>query len=160
MKVVDCKLVCFLYADTTGQMLQEPSLNRQAKQTIKRPEDGVLPLGKQTLQVPQRQAPLTDNLYWHHGKGAGRPATSAVNKASEAFTLRGVKTIDVHIVTSGGRKAVKTWLHLEASLLAVFRTRYFDLPVFNKKTGSVRYAEDVTLFRRRALEKVLLRFGD
>jgi hypothetical protein len=29
-----------------------------------------------------------------------------------------------------------------------------------KKTGSVRYAEDVTLFRRRALEKILLRFGD
>ena len=94
------------------------------------------------------------------GKGAGRPATSAVNKASEAFELRGVKTIDVHIVTCGGRKAVKTWLHLEASLLAVFRTRYFDLPVYNKKTGSVRYAEDVTLFRRKALEKILLRFGD
>src|ERR1035438_5081383 len=39
------------------------------------------------------------------GKGAGRPATSAVNKASEAFELRGVKTIEVHIVTCGGRKA-------------------------------------------------------
>jgi hypothetical protein len=94
------------------------------------------------------------------GKGVGRPATSAVNKASEAFELRGVKTIDVHIVTCGGRKAVKTWLHLEASLLAVFRTRYFDLPIYNRKTGSVRYGEDVTLFRRKALEKILLRFGD
>jgi hypothetical protein len=94
------------------------------------------------------------------GKGAGRPATSAVNKASEAFELHGVKTIDVHIVTCGGRKAVKTWLHLEASLLAVFRTRYFDLPIYNKKTGSVRYAEDVTLFRRKVLEKILVRFGD
>jgi hypothetical protein len=94
------------------------------------------------------------------GQGVGRPATSAVNKASEAFELRGVKSIDVHIVTCGGRKAVKTWLHLEASLLAVFRTRYFDLPIYNKKTGSVRYGEDVTLFRRKALEKILLRFGD
>jgi hypothetical protein len=94
------------------------------------------------------------------GKGAGRPATSAVNKASEAFELRGVKTIDVHIVTCGSRKAVKTWLHLEASLLAVFRTRYFDLPIYNRKTGSVRYAEDVTLFRRKALEQILLKFGD
>jgi hypothetical protein len=50
------------------------------------------------------------------GKGAERPAVSAVNKASEAFELRGVKTIEVYIVTSGARKAVKTWLHLEALL--------------------------------------------
>src|SRR6266496_1168422 len=87
------------------------------------------------------------------GKGAGRPATSAVTKASEAFELRGVKTIEVHIVTCGARQAVKTWLHLEASLLAVFRTRYFDLPIYNKKSGSVRYAEDVTLFRRKHSKK-------
>jgi hypothetical protein len=94
------------------------------------------------------------------GKGVGRPASSAVNKATEAFELRGVNTLEVHIVTCGGRKAVKTWLHLEASLLAVFRTRYFDLPIYNKKTGSVRYGEDVALFRRKALENILVRFGD
>ena len=45
------------------------------------------------------------------GKGTRRPATSAVDKASEAFgTLRGVKEIEVYIVTSGGRKAVRTWV--------------------------------------------------
>src|SRR5438309_8270671 len=77
------------------------------------------------------------------GHGAGRPATSAVNKASEAFELRGVRAIEVHFVTCGSRKAVKTWLHLEASLLALFRARHFDLPVYNKKKGSVHYAEDV-----------------
>jgi hypothetical protein len=92
-------------------------------------------------------------------KGAGRPATSAVDKASEAFELRGVKTIEVHIVTCPARQAVKTWQHLESSLLAVFMGRYFQLPPFNRKKGSVRYAEDVTLFRRTALEKILLRFG-
>jgi len=42
---------------------------------------------------------------------------------------------------------------LEASLLAVFRMRYFDLPIYNKKTGSVRYAEDVTLFREEHSKK-------
>lgn len=93
------------------------------------------------------------------GKGAGRPATSAVNKASEAFELHGFKTIDVYIVTSAKRQAVKTWQHLEAALLAVFRERYWKLPPYNRKKGSVRFAEDVALFRQRALEKILLRFG-
>lgn len=95
------------------------------------------------------------------GKGARRPATSAVDKASEAFSkLRGVKKIDVHIVTCRGRKAMKTWKHLESSLLAVFRDRYWDLPEYNKKKGSVRYAEDVSLFRPKALQQVLRQFGD
>ncbi len=95
------------------------------------------------------------------GKGARRPATSAVDKASEAFgTLRGVRRIEAHIATCGGRKAVRTWEHLESSLLAVFRERYWSLPKYNLKTGAVRYAEDVSLFRRKALEKLLLKFGD
>src|SRR5579872_5193437 len=56
------------------------------------------------------------------GKGARRPATSAVDKASEAFAnLRGVKKIEVHIATCPGRKAMKTWRHLESALLATFR---------------------------------------
>jgi hypothetical protein len=93
------------------------------------------------------------------GKGTRRPATSAVDKASEAFgELRGVKEIDAYIVTSGGRKAVRTWEHLESSLLAIFLGRYLELPEYNKKRGSIRYAEDVTLFKRKTLEQILLRF--
>jgi hypothetical protein len=93
------------------------------------------------------------------GKGTRRPATSAVDKASEAFgTLRGVKEIEVYIVTSGGRRAVRTWEHLESSLLAIFLGRYLQLPKYNKKRGSIRYAEDVTLFKRKTLEQILLRF--
>jgi hypothetical protein len=95
------------------------------------------------------------------GKGARRPATSAVDKASEAFAnLRGVKKIEVHIATCRGRKAVKTWKHLESSLLAVFRDRYWKLPEYNRKKGSVRFAEDVDLFRTKALLEILQRFGD
>jgi hypothetical protein len=94
------------------------------------------------------------------GKGAGRPAISAVNKASKAFELRGVKTVEVHLVTCTARKSVKTWLHLESSLLASFAGRYFKLPPFNRKKGSIRYAEDVILFRRNALESTLLQFGN
>ena len=93
------------------------------------------------------------------GKGVRRPATSAVDKASEAFGhLRGVRRIDVHIVTCGGRKAVKTWKHLESSLLAVFRDRYWELPWYNRKKGAIRYAEDVSLFRTKALQNILRKF--
>jgi hypothetical protein len=93
------------------------------------------------------------------GKGTRRPATSAVDKASEAFgELHGVREIDAYIVTSGGRKAVRTWEHLESSLLAIFLGRYLELPHYNKKRGSIRYSEDVTMFKRKTLDKILLRF--
>lgn len=95
------------------------------------------------------------------GQGARRPATSAVDKASEAFAnLRGVRQIEVHIVTCQSRRAVQTWKHLESALLAAFRDRYYELPRYNRKKGSVAHAEDVSLFRRSALESLLKRFGD
>jgi len=83
-----------------------------------------------------------------------------MDKASEAFELRGVKTIEVHIVTCGGRRAVQTWKHLESSLLAVFKDRYYALPKYNKKKGSARFSEDVTLFRTEALQRILCKFGE
>jgi hypothetical protein len=94
------------------------------------------------------------------GKGTRRPATSAVDKASEAFgELRGVREIEAYIVTSGTRRAVRTWEHLESSLLAIFLGRYLQLPKYNKKRGSIRYAEDVTLFKRKTLEQILSKFA-
>jgi hypothetical protein len=95
------------------------------------------------------------------GKGAQRPATSAVAKASQAFSeLRGVKQIEVHIVTCRGRKRVRTWEHLESALLITFRDLYYELPKYNKKKGSVRYQEDVTLFRQEALKRLILQFAE
>src|ERR1700728_1724568 len=55
-------------------------------------------------------------------KGAGRPAASAVNKASEAFYhLHGVRTIEVHIVTCAAHRKKQAWKKLEAALLDTFR---------------------------------------
>jgi hypothetical protein len=85
-------------------------------------------------------------------KGAGRPAASAVNKASEVFyTLHGVKTIDVHIVTCAPRRAMQTWKQLESALLDVFRKTYFQLPRYNK----VRPKTKEGLFSKGALEKII-----
>ena len=77
-----------------------------------------------------------------------------MNKASEAFgTLHGVKKIEVYIVTCSRRKALQSWLYLESALLYTFRKEYFELPKYNKQRGS-----HSDLFRRSALEKVILQF--
>lgn len=94
------------------------------------------------------------------GKGAQRPATSAVQKASEAFgELRGVKTIETHIATCRGRKRMKTWEHLESALLATFSALHYKLPTYNKRKGSMVFMEDVRLFRHKALQKLILQFA-
>lgn len=89
-------------------------------------------------------------------KGGNRPAASAVNKASEAFyKLRGVRTIDVHIVTCAPRRAMQTWKRLESALLDVFRNKYFELPRYNKVRPTTREG----LFNTDALEKIIGLFG-
>jgi hypothetical protein len=94
------------------------------------------------------------------GKGARRPATSAVDKASEAFSgLRGVREIGVYVATCRGRQAMKTWEHFESALLATFRELHFELPKYNKRKGSVNHPEDIHLFRDKALQKVILQFA-
>ena len=68
------------------------------------------------------------------GKGARRPATSAVDKVSEAFgELHGVRETNVHIATCRGVQAMKTWERLESALLATFRELHFELPMYNNK---------------------------
>jgi hypothetical protein len=88
-------------------------------------------------------------------RGAGRPAASAVNKASEVFyKLHGVKTIDVHIATCTKRSKVQTWKELESALLDAFRKRYFELPRYTK----VRPKPTEGLFGSASLQKLVARF--
>ncbi len=94
------------------------------------------------------------------GKGGRRPATSAMDKASEAFyELRGVKEIRVHIATCKARKAVRTWEHLESALLAMFRQIHFELPKYNRRKGSIANTDDIDLFSGKALKKLILNFA-
>jgi len=93
------------------------------------------------------------------GKGAGRPAASAVNKASQAFyKLRGVRTIEVHLVTCAGRKATPTWRHLESALIHAFENIHYQLPKFNKQRPSFDERKD-TLFKQQALQKIIYQFA-
>jgi hypothetical protein len=88
-------------------------------------------------------------------RGAGRPAASAVNKASQAFgKLHGVKTIEVHIATCRPRRNSQTWKHLESALLDTFLNRYFQLPKYNKIRPKLKKG----LFRYSALAKLINQF--
>jgi hypothetical protein len=88
-------------------------------------------------------------------RGAGRPATSAVNKASQAFgKLHGVKTIEVHLATCRPRRNLQTWKHLESALLDTFWNRYFELPRYNKIRPKLKDG----LFPDNALAKLIRQF--
>jgi hypothetical protein len=87
-------------------------------------------------------------------KGAGRPAASAVNKASEGFHLYGVRTIEVHVVTCATHNKKYTWRRLEAALLDAFQQKYFQLPKYNK----VRPKHVEGLFGSNALRKIIAGF--
>jgi hypothetical protein len=88
-------------------------------------------------------------------KGAGRPAASAVNKASDVFYhLHGVRTIDVFVVTCAAHKKKYTWKRLEAALLDAFYRRYFQLPKYNK----VRPTHVEGLFGSRPLARLIAEF--
>ena len=85
-------------------------------------------------------------------KGAGRPAASAVNKASQVFYKdRGVKTIDAYIVTCPGRQATPTWKRLESALIHTFWNIHHQIPKYNKKKPG--YVEGI--FGQQALEKLI-----
>jgi len=85
-------------------------------------------------------------------KGAGRPAASAVNKASQVFyKARGVRTIDVYLVTCRARQATPTWKLLEAALIHTFWNIHHQIPTYNKKKA----AHVDGMFGQRALEKII-----
>lgn len=88
-------------------------------------------------------------------RGAGRPAASAVNKASQVFwKLRGVKTIDVHLATCRPRKAMRTWRHLESALIDAFWNKYHQLPKYNKVRPKLKDG----LFGAKPLAKIINKF--
>jgi hypothetical protein len=90
------------------------------------------------------------------GKGARRPAASAVAKAMAIFgDVRGVKQIGVYLLNSDSRPSVRTWQKLESALLALFCQRYYQLPIENKRRGEYVNEEDIRYFRRDNLVKIL-----
>lgn len=93
------------------------------------------------------------------GRGIRRPTASAAAKANAAFgVLRGVKKIDVHLLTFRGKRSVRLWEELERGLLAAFQEKHDCLPCYNIQ-GKSFHVEDVKYFRLRRLRAVIERLA-
>lgn len=93
------------------------------------------------------------------GKGVDRIAKSVAYRAQNVLRRRGLRELDVHIVSCGARPGMRSWEYLEDALLAAFRGLYHQLPNQNRQGKRLRWGEKLDrLFRRRAVERVLRHF--
>ena len=89
-------------------------------------------------------------------KGISRIASSVAHRSKQILKQRGVREIDVHVVSCEARPGLKSWGLLERALVAQFRSRYFEVPLCNTQLKNKRSSEHLDgLFRPRALGKIL-----
>jgi hypothetical protein len=92
-------------------------------------------------------------------KGISRIASSVAHRSKKILNQRGVRELDVHIVSCEGRSGLKSWGLLERALVAHFRARYFEVPLCNTQLKNRRSTEHLDrLFKPRALGKILTMF--
>lgn len=99
---------------------------------------------------------------WYIGRtkrGADRIAASAATRASEILQARGVRSMDVHVVCCTQRRRLRGWEDLERAFIAVFRERYWRIPMCNRTGNNLRFNDKLhKLFSKRAIERVLKSF--
>jgi predicted GIY-YIG superfamily endonuclease len=89
-------------------------------------------------------------------KGIRRIAESVAQRSKTILKQRGVRELDVHVVTCEGRSGLQSWGLLERALVAHFRSRYFEVPLCNTQLKNKRVTEQLEqLFKPRALGKIL-----
>jgi hypothetical protein len=89
-------------------------------------------------------------------KGISRIASSVAHRSKKILRQRGVREMDVHVVSCEARPGLKSWGLLERALVAQFRTRYFEVPLCNTQLKNKRSNEHLEeLFKPRALKKIL-----
>lgn len=92
-------------------------------------------------------------------RGVGRIAGSAAGRAEEIMSARGLKEVNVYVVSCPARAGVPTWKRLEDALLAEFRSEYEQLPMCNSQGKKKRFTKELEhMFKRKAISKVLKQF--
>lgn len=85
-----------------------------------------------------------------------RIASSVAHRSKKILKQRGVREMDVHVVSCEARPGLKSWGLLERALVAQFRTRYFEVPLCNTQLKNKRSTEHLEeLFKPRALKRIL-----
>lgn len=93
------------------------------------------------------------------GKGVDRIAKSVAYRAQNVLQRRGLRKLDVHIVSCSARPGMRSWQHLEDALLAAFRGLYHELPDQNRQGKRLRWGEKFDrFFKRSAIERILRHF--
>jgi len=91
-------------------------------------------------------------------KGASRIAESAARRAEEIMSTRGLKEVNVFVVSCNPRAGLATWKRLEDALLVQFYSTYHEFPMCNDR-GKKKWDKELdALFKQKAIDKVLQRF--
>jgi predicted GIY-YIG superfamily endonuclease len=89
-------------------------------------------------------------------KGISRIAESVAHRSKKILKQRGVREMDVHVVSCERRPGLKSWALMERALVAQFRSRYWQVPSCNTQLKNKRTSEHLDkLFKPRALAKIL-----
>ncbi len=91
--------------------------------------------------------------------GASRIAASAAAKASEMLSLHGVRHLEFHVVTCGGRRRVKTWVKLERGLLLTFREVFGEIPRCNRQGHHITWTDELAYFTEGRLRQIIERYS-
>jgi len=92
-------------------------------------------------------------------KGVRRISGSAAHHAEEIMATRGIKVIDVFVVSCTSRSGLQTWEWLEDALIAAFRAEYEQLPKCNDQGKKLKWNDELDrMFKRKKIEQVLTRF--
>jgi hypothetical protein len=87
--------------------------------------------------------------------GARRVAHSAASKARIMLRKRGVRQLELHIVTCKRRPNVESWKKLERALLISFKKRFGKVPCCNKTGHRMDWRDEREYFRPDKLEQVI-----
>jgi hypothetical protein len=87
-------------------------------------------------------------------KGIKRIAESAAHHADDILGWHGITEVSARVVTSKGRKHVKTWLKLERAMLLSFREKYGRVPELNKSGIKIQEKDEFKYFNQTAIRNI------
>jgi hypothetical protein len=87
-------------------------------------------------------------------KGIKRIAESAAHHADDILGRHGITEVSARVVTSKGRKHVKTWLKLERAMLLSFREKYGRVPELNKSGKKIQEKDEFKYFSHTAIRNI------
>lgn len=87
--------------------------------------------------------------------GVHRVAASIAGKAARFLVRRGIRSLDVYVVTCPPRPGIASWRRLERDLLTTFRLEYGRVPHGNTSGKNFTPDRISGLFKYRRLQSVL-----